>query len=143
MRADRRFVAGILALALAACGPRAEGPRPIPAGAECARCGMEAGDLRFACEDERGGEFRFYDSIECLLQADPPAGRVWLADYDTRILHAADSVWVVQGNIPSPMGGGFASFASREAADEVARERDGRVARLRDFRLEREAARQP
>ena len=133
MRVSRLPIVAVWLLALAACGPRSDGRRPIPAEAACATCGMDANDLRYACEDARDRDYRYYDSIECLLRADPPAGRVWLADYDTKSLHAADSIWVVQANIPSPMGGGFASFTSREAAEEVARTRDGRVGRLADF----------
>lgn len=123
-----------LAIGLAACGPESDGRRPIPAGAACAVCGMEIRDRRYACEDERHATYRFYDSIECLLQAEPPAARVWLADYDTESLHAADSVWVVRAALPSPMGGGYASFSSRAAAGEVAELRQGRVGRLDEFR---------
>jgi nitrous oxide reductase accessory protein NosL len=71
-----------------------------------------------------------FDSIECLLEADPPAARAWLADYDARTLHAADSIWVVRAEIPSPMGGGYAAFMERSSADEIAAARNGRVGRL-------------
>jgi nitrous oxide reductase accessory protein NosL len=123
----------LVALVLAGCAGPGDGPRPIAAGTPCAACGMAIEDLRFACEDESGGTWRAYDSIECLLRAVPPADRAWLADYDTRTLHAADSAWVVQGDLPSPMGGGYVAFVDRAAADEVAAARRGRVARWRAF----------
>lgn len=94
---------------------------------------MRIQDLRYACEGERDGAYRVYDSIECLLRADPPPARAWLADYDTKALHAADSVWVVRADIPSPMGGGYAAFLDRAAADGIAAAKSGRVARLAEF----------
>lgn len=127
MKLEPLVIAG---LALGACAPVRGGPRAIPAGTPCAVCRMHVQDLRYACEDESAGRWRFYDSIECLLRSEPRAEHVWLPDYDTRTLHASDSVWVVHGEIPSPMGGGYASFLDRAAADEIARARRGRVARL-------------
>ena len=135
MRAEVARVAMLLA-SLAGCAPRGDGPRPIATGAPCAACGMRIGDLRFACEDRYGKVFRTYDSIECLLRADPAGERVWLVDYDTKALHAADSVWVVRADIPTPMGGGYAAFLDRAAADGIAGARNGRVARLADFAAE-------
>ena len=122
----------LLVLTLAACAPGA-GPRPITAGTACATCGMAIQDLRFACEDRRDGRHRFYDAIECLVRAGPGAQAVWLADYDTRTLLPADSVWVVQADIPSPMGGGLAAFRERAAAEEIARERRGHVGRFAEI----------
>ena len=141
MKADRiRTVAILVTLAIAfslgACA-RAGGPPPIALGTACALCGMDIQDLRFACEQSVDGEWRAYDAIECLLRDRVPAGsapEIYLADYDGRTLHAADSVWVVHGKLASPMGGGYASFLERRAADEVAGRVEGRVARLRDFR---------
>lgn len=131
MRAEALPVA-LLLVTLAGCAPRG-GPRPIAAGTPCASCGMGIEDMRYACETERGGAVQMYDAIECLLGAGPPPARAWLADYDTRALHAADSLWVVKADIPSPMGGGYAAFIDRAAADEIAATRGGRVARLADF----------
>ena len=122
----------MLALALAACAPGA-GPRPITAGTACATCGMAIQDLRFACEDRRDGRYRYYDAIECLLRSGPGAEAVWLADYDSRNLLPADSIWVVKADIPSPMGGGLAAFRERAAAEEIARERRGHVGRLAEL----------
>ena len=95
MRADGWIVA-LLSVAIAGCVNRAEGPRPIAVGTPCVQCGMRVEDLRFACEQERLGAYRVYDSIECLLKADAPSDHTWLADYDTRTLHAAESVKDVQ-----------------------------------------------
>lgn len=121
----------LAAIALGGCAP-AGGPRPIATGTPCAACGMEIEDLRYACEDERAGRYRFFDAIECLLRTEP-AGQAWLADYDHKSLHAAESLWVVQARIPSPMGGGYVAFLDRAAAEEIATSRQGRIGRLRDF----------
>lgn len=113
------------------------GPPAIRLGTACAGCGMEVHDLRFACERRRAGAWRVYDAIECLIRdagsdttAAPGGGSVWLADYDRQTLHRADSLWVVRGSFPSPMGGGFAAFLARAAADSVAVVTQGRVERL-------------
>lgn len=127
------FFGALMTIGFVGCARPATGPRPIVAGTPCRACGMRIEDLRFACEDERNGAFRFYDSIECLLRAESPFDRAWLADYDSRTLHSADSIWVVQGDLPSPMGGGYAGFLDRAAADEIATSRRGRVARLANF----------
>jgi nitrous oxide reductase accessory protein NosL len=114
---------------------RPAGPPPIAINTPCALCGMEVQDLRFACERGDGKAWRVYDAIECLLRelGGAPAATVWLADYDRQTLHRADSLWVVKGEFASPMGGGFAAFVDRAAADSVAAETRGRVARLGEF----------
>jgi len=141
------LVAALAVMAALAAGcARTPGVPAIRTGAACAGCGMEVHDLRFACERESAGSWRVYDAIECLIRdAGPTAGggaggdtaataavaqSAWLADYDRQTLHRADSLWVVRGEFPSPMGGGFAAFLAREAADSVAAVTRGRVERL-------------
>ena len=121
----------IVALA-AGCASQAGTPR-IRLGAFCAACGMPIRDPSFACGQMVGRRWRTFDSIECLLREVIPGEPAWLADYDTRTLHAADSVWVVRGEFPSPMGGGFAGFLDRAAADDIASRTRGRVARFATF----------
>lgn len=120
----------LLALLAAGCAT-ADRPR-IALKTPCASCSMEITDLRFACARRAGATWRPYDSIECLIQeaAKTAGGPAWLADYDTRTFHPADSLWVVKGAFPSPMGGGFAAFANREAADRVASETHGSADRF-------------
>lgn len=122
-----------LALALVTGCARPAGPPPIARGASCAACGMRVEDPRWACERRAGGGWRVYDAIECLLRDSTATGPAWLTDWDGRGLHAADSLWVVCGDLPSPMGGGYAAFLDRATADEVAGARHGRVGRLADF----------
>ena len=96
---------------------------------------MEIHDARFACERRLAGRWRVYDSIECLLRdtGESPGGAAWLADYDGRSLHAADSMWIAQGEFPSPMGGGYAAFLDSAAAGDVAGASSGSVARLAEL----------
>lgn len=114
---------------------RPAGPPAIATGTSCATCGMETNDLRFACERTDGSTWRVYDSIECLLadRGRGPVTSAWLADYDRQTLHRADSLWVVRGEFTSPMGGGYAAFLSRAAADSVSAATRGRVDRLGAF----------
>jgi len=93
---------------------------------------MPIRDERFACVRGAAGAYRSYDAIECLTREGPakPGEAIYLADYDTGLLHAADSIWVVRGDFPSPMGAGLAGFLDRASADQVAAETRGRVGRL-------------
>ena len=93
---------------------------------------MEVADLRFACERRVGTRWLVYDAVECMLRdvRREPGGTVVLADYDTRTLLSVDAAWVVKGEFPSPMGGGFAAFARRGGADSVATATHGEVARF-------------
>lgn len=112
------------------------GPPRISRGTPCATCGMGVEDPRFACQRDASGKLRVYDSIECLLQdagSAVSANGVYLTDYDHGLLHAADSLWIVKGSFPTPMGGGLAAFESRAAADEVASRTQGRVGRLAEL----------
>ncbi|OGF14374.1 MAG: hypothetical protein A2W00_12795 [Candidatus Eisenbacteria bacterium RBG_16_71_46] len=96
---------------------------------------MEIHDRRFACERGLANRWRAYDSIECLMRdvAKRPGGDVWLADYDSGTLHAADSLWIAHGEFPSPMGAGYAAFLDAASAREVAITSKGTVGRLDDF----------
>lgn len=118
--------AAALLLGMAGCAGPAY-PPAIRAGSACAACGMTVENMRFACEQRAQGSWRAYDSIECLLREAASTRDAFLADYDTQTLHAADSMWVVHGRIDSPMGGGFAAFLDRAAADEVAASTGGDV----------------
>ena len=127
-------LATILALCATGCA-RPAGPPAIALGTPCASCGMEVRDLRFACERQTGKGWRVYDAIECLLRdaGAGPSGPAYLPDYDRPMLHAADSLWVVRGELASPMGGGFAAFLDLAAADSIAAATHGRVGRLGAF----------
>jgi hypothetical protein len=128
-----RLGPALLLVGLAVLSGCSSGDRPrIAVGTRCANCGMATTDLRFACARRVAGRWLTYDSIECLIQggARDGVGPCWLADYDARVLRPADSLWVVRGQFPSPMGGGFAAFTSREAAESIAGETHGRVDRF-------------
>lgn len=96
---------------------------------------MSIRDTHFACVRGGHGRYRQYDSIECLLRDGPArAGEsIYLSDYDLERLCSADSVWVVQGSFPTPMGGGFAAFAAERSARDVGTRTQGRVGRLHQF----------
>lgn len=133
------LVLAFVFVAAAGCS-REPGPPRIEIGEPCATCGMAVQEIRFAglLRDEDGD--RQYDSIECLVK--DIAGRevrAYLVDYDRGALHAAESVWIVKGDFPTPMGGGLAAFASMEGAREVADQTHGRIMRLSD--LSKEAVR--
>jgi len=115
---------------------RRDGPPSIRIGAPCETCGMSVEERRFACVRRAEDRDHRYDSIECLIlderfASEPFAsGSLFLADYDDGALRPADSVWVVKGDFPSPMGGGLAAFASLEGARDVMARTRGQVGRL-------------
>ena len=124
----------MLVLAMLGLGcAKPAGPPAIELGTECASCSMAVSDLRFACERSTEKDWHVYDSIECLLRDNDATGAIALADYDTKSLHMADSLWVVHGSFPSPMGGGYAAFSERAAADTIAMRTHGEVARIARF----------
>ena len=136
-RGRRTLLAAVMfaSTCLAGSCSRPAGPPAIARGTPCAACGMEVQDLRFACERQVGAGWRAYDAIECLLRdgAAAAGGPAYLSDYDRQVLHPADSLWVVRGEFASPMGGGFAAFLDRAAADSIAAATRGRVDRLAAF----------
>lgn len=124
----------LLLLPLAGCAPG--GPR-VAFGTPCSACSMTITDARFACVRRVEGRWKSFDSIECLLRdGHPAAAAVRLADYDTRRLVPADSLWLVHGDFPTPMGGGLAAFAGRTAAEQVANETHGTVRRFAELTVE-------
>jgi len=127
----RKLVLFVLLLGMASgC---AGGPPNIADGTPCTHCSMAIAERRFACARQTGKRVQAYDAIECLLAEDGAGAREWLSDYDTRTLHPADSMWVVRGSFPSPMGGGYAAFLDRRAADDVAAHTNGSVARFAEW----------
>jgi copper chaperone NosL len=130
-REIRAALAPLVGLALIACAT--SGPPAIRIGSPCAGCGMTIEDRRFACERLARGAWKQYDSIECLARDGGVGGAIWLSDYDRAALAPTESLWVVRGDFPSPMGGGLAAFRDRAAADEVAARTRGRVGRLAEI----------
>ena len=137
MRSGHGSLTGWLATAallLAVGCERSETPR-VQIGSPCASCGMSIRDTHFACVRGSRGHYRQFDSIECLLKDGParPGESMFVPDYDQSELCLADTVWVVQGSFPTPMGGGFAAFATEGSARDVGARTQGRVGRLHEF----------
>jgi nitrous oxide reductase accessory protein NosL len=138
MRDSRSRAGAVVMLAaalMAGCAPA--GPPTIATGTDCVTCGMPIGDPRFACARRdlaaRRKGWRVYDSIECLARdwkRSATPRDVYAADYDQARLHRGDSLWVVHGSFPSPMGGGLAAFLDRAAAKAVADQTRGVVMTL-------------
>jgi copper chaperone NosL len=113
-----------LSFLLAACGQ--SGPAPIHWGEDaCNHCKMTLVQKGYAAQriNEKGKVFR-YDAIECLtgeLEQSPlrPGERAYVSDRsrpDATLLPAEDAVYLHGDDVPSPMGGGLAAFASPDSA---------------------------
>lgn len=116
--------AALLAIAVLVEGCRDQGPVPLPAGkTECAQCRMVLADPRFTAQHRSPkGRVSFFDSVECAWAwAQRPqgqGGRYYLRSFlePPRWL-TAEEAWIVEwAGIRSPMGRGWAAFASREEA---------------------------
>jgi len=141
IRPLRLAALGAAAIVAGGCAKSA-GPPAIPPDALCVRCSMEASSARFACEWHSGKEWKICDSIECLMRDCGPTAptSLWLPDYDQRALHRADSLWIVKGDLNTPMGGGLVAFVDHASAEAVAASSHGRVGRWGDFSGKPEAA---
>lgn len=112
------------AAALAAC---TVAPQPLRLGLdECERCRMTVSDARFAGQllTRQGRSFTF-DSVECLAGylnegriAEEVLHSAWVMDFSRpdRWLRAEEAVFVLGGELRSPMGVGLTAHHDREAA---------------------------
>jgi copper chaperone NosL len=139
-RRRRLFVtAAALALVMAsACGKPPQWPpvavEPDLGHDACAHCRMIVSDERFAAQyHDRAGGVEFFDDLGCLLAAhagegggsgDPQALFVRSFD-DARWLRGDEGFVVHAAAFTSPMGFGFAAFATRADAEAEARGRQG------------------
>ena len=152
------WIAALLALAAPAC--RKETPWPPPPAEvhlgedDCSACKMIISEERFAAQVRtRAGGVTLFDDLGCLLEkgaaahADPEGVFVRAFDHDAGSAGKAgasaplrgssgwvrgDEAFVVRSRgIRSPMGYGFAAFASKGAAEiEAARHPDAAVVPL-------------
>jgi copper chaperone NosL len=138
----RHVAAALLAAALlAACQGATTWP-PAPAEARlgedaCAHCRMIVSDGRFAAQAwDRDGTVEWFDDVGCVLErrggpgSDPAA--VFVHAFDDASWVRGDTGFVVRSpDIASPMGHGFAAFATRARADAAAaKHRDASVSPL-------------
>lgn len=128
MRCVFLFLAAAL---LSACSV---GPRPIRYGEdECAHCRMRIMDPRFGAEAVTAkGRQMPMDSVECLLdwvhETEEAMRSLWVTDYSSKQLIAAETaVYLESEHLPSPMGAGISAYATRELAEQSARDYPGRL----------------
>ncbi len=129
MRSRASIAALAAMLLLTGCAPR--DAVPVRYGKdECTLCKMTLVDQRFGAElITSKGKVLLFDDMTCLFQyqqANPqPAGtavRAYVVDFahPGTLVPAEQAVFLVGGDIHSPMGGGIAAFA-RAADRESAR----------------------
>ena len=106
----------------------------------CANCRMVVSDERFAAQAvTRTGETRAYDDLGCLLEAARAAAieveGVYVRAFDGAAGVRGDRGFAIRAaDIQTPMGFGFAAFASRDSADaEAARHESASVHSLADL----------
>lgn len=133
--------AGIAALtALASCQQAPlSGPPELKLGhQECGDCGMLINEDRCCAAilvdaDSGHREHILFDDIGCLLEykSTKPATKViehWVRDYSARSWVKSESAFYLMSEaIRTPMGSWIVAFASRQAAEAVQKENEGRI----------------
>lgn len=90
-------------------------------------------DPRFGAEAVTAkGRQLTMDSVECLMEwveeADEPMRSLWVTDYFTKqLIPAETAIYLESEHLPSPMGAGVSAYATREAAEQSAKEYPGRL----------------
>jgi copper chaperone NosL len=125
----------VLALAVASCGARADGPPEIVVDrTPCAHCGMLVSEPAFAAAYRRdGADARIFDDIRCLLndmkdEANPKGLRFWFHDAASGVwITSEEAVFVKSARFRTPMSGNMVGYAGRSAGERAASENDGVV----------------
>jgi copper chaperone NosL len=132
-----RLLSAVLALALAACGPRSLEPEEVRVDrVHCARCGMMVSRVADSAQAVfPDADTRFYDDIGCLLRdagARRPGARLYArAAGDTAWLPVEAAWFASPAGRQTPMGYGLAAYATE--AEAKAADRAGVAARLADL----------
>jgi len=137
-------VAGLLFVAVIIGG--CSGPvRPeVTAGLDaCAECNMVIDQVNQACGHAVDGAFIVFDSPGCLLKnhdgmrqsgSEIPT-EVWLADYNSAdFVPAGQATLLLTDRIPTVMGAGVLSYATRQAAEAARTSADERITDWTDYR---------
>lgn len=135
----------ILSVALWGCGPAdtAIHPPEIAYGQDVSEgCGMIISDPAYAAASvlKDGTSYKFDDVGDMLKyhfeRPDRTVAEYFVHDYQTQAWLTADqAVFVQSDSLVSPMGYGLAAFATREAAEAFASEREGQVWDLNNVKL--------
>jgi copper chaperone NosL len=126
-------IALVVAVSLAACasGPVTPAPPEIRYGADtCDQCGMIISDPAYAAALQlTNGEYREFDDIGDLFayqseHTDEEVLAAFVHDHDSLEWIRAEDAFFVRGvNLITPMGSGYAAFASQSSAGTFAAER--------------------
>ncbi len=135
----------VLALASVGCAPAEAGIQPpeIAYGQDVSEgCGMIISDPAYATASvlKDGTSFKFDDVGDMLKyhfeRPDKQVAEYFVHDYQTQQwINAEGAVYVQSASLVSPMGYGVAAFATKEAAEAFAAEREGQVWDLNDVKL--------
>ena len=111
-------------------------PVPIEYGQDaCHFCKMNIVDRQHAAEivTKKGKAFK-YDAIECMMQdrknwQEADIAFYLMTDYDTpgNLVDATKAFYLISENIPSPMGGNLSGFESKEKAEQIHQEKEGKL----------------
>jgi copper chaperone NosL len=141
------LVLATLLVGIVGCGDASD-PWPPPAAEvhlgedACAHCRMLVSDGRFAAQARRRAapdEVMVFDDFGCLVAESAkapidPQG-VFVRDFNGEVWVRGDVAFIVRsGDIASPMGSGYAAFATRLAAEkEAACHSDAAVSQFAGF----------
>ncbi len=130
----KRSLPGIALVLLAACARVSDGPPRVRWGRDaCSRCGMILSEERFASGYVAAdGSAVLYDDLGEFLAANAQdhslTAKAYVQDASGRgWLRAAQAVFVKIPGLATPMGSGWAAFASESEANDFARHLKARI----------------
>ncbi len=112
------------------------GPKPINYGSDgCHFCSMTIVDKQHAAEvvTKKGKAFKF-DAVECMMNHlkdvdTTTIGLFLVNDFQApgELIDAKEATFLISRNIPSPMGEYLSAFHSKEGAESVKAENEGKL----------------
>lgn len=111
-------------------------PVPIEYGKDqCVFCNMNIVDKAHAAQhvSEKGKQFK-YDAVECLIRYVVrndimDAKHILVADYSNPgdMIDANNAFYIISDNIKSPMGANLSAVSSETVAEQIVKEKGGKI----------------
>jgi copper chaperone NosL len=119
--------------ALIGCSGQSDLPTIVADRTACSNCKMLVSETGYATAFSVGDEYQVFDDVGCMLErlsSDPSLNpeKVWVRDLHTDVwVDGKDAYYAFSRTQKTPMGYGYASFASKAQAQATALKFNGAV----------------